>query len=91
MQHRYLYPIVEWWKTQGGKNLAIHIDETIQAIESDTSLELPQKKLMGLMLFSFSMHFGPEVFTMISYMAKEIDVSEQLQEYAMDWVNSKTV
>lgn len=63
------------------------VDTALKAIEAGTPLEDKFKKLLGFILFSYSMNIGPPVFLQAEWTAEEIGVAEELKEYAKDWIN----
>lgn len=54
----------------------------IEVIELKNQLSAEQKKLLGYILFSYSMRFGPAIFTPIQQAAIEIGVKKELEECA---------
>lgn len=84
---KQLKEIAEWFIAAKAPDLKEKINEGLKIIESGQPLDSKHKKLFGFMLFSHSMNYGPLYFLTVEEIAKQISVTEELKDYANDWIN----
>lgn len=86
-QNEFLKNAAEWFYTVKAPDLKEKVNSGLLCIDSGKALESNYKKLFGFILFDYSMHKGPLFFLEAEEVAKEIGVTDELLEYAQDWIN----
>jgi len=68
-------------------DLKEQVDAAMDSIKNGSSLESKQKKLLGFILFGYTMALGPQSFAQAERVSSEIGVQEEMLMYAKDWIN----
>jgi hypothetical protein len=83
----FLNQAAEWFTTIKAVDLSEAVRTSLELIEKKQALADNQKKLIGFILFDYSMHQGPQSFLKAEEAARNVGVLDEMMFYANDWMN----
>jgi hypothetical protein len=86
MENIFLLSACDWFTTIKAPDLLEKVNKAIEIINAGNPLEGNYKKLVGFILFDYSMHQGPPSFEIAAKTAELFDVTAEFVEYALDWM-----
>ena len=87
MGNRFVSEVAYWFKTIKAPSLKEKVDDALKCLEEEKPLEENQRKLLGFMLFSYSMNHGPASFIGIRFLTEDLGVEKEFKEYAQSWID----
>lgn len=92
MVTEYLKKAVDWFIKEKSKDIGQSAINYLEKINRKEDLQENEKKALGFILFTYTMHLGPTSFIQAEITATESGLKDQFMFYADDWIkysNSK--
>lgn len=81
----YTVKVLEWAISKTPDILTDRTKEAVRKLENKEILDKSNRRVIGLTLFTYSMHTGLSSFEDVEKAARELGVSEEIKMYSLDF------